>query len=79
LERLLDRITLEWGLIIGAVLSLAGVAFFLAAVLHWRSHHYGELAARDMRVPLAGMVLLVAGVQTALVSFTLSLTRIGER
>ena len=44
-----------------------------------RHHGYGELAARDMRVPLAGMVLLVAGVQVALVSFTLSLTQIGDR
>jgi hypothetical protein len=31
-----------------------------------------------MRVPLAGMVLIVAGVQTVMVSFTLSLGRIGE-
>jgi len=79
LERLLERITLEWGLIIGALLSLAGIAFFVVALLHWRHHGYGPLAARDMRVPLAGMVLLVAGVQVALVSFTLSLTQIGER
>jgi glycosyltransferase involved in cell wall biosynthesis len=79
LERVLERITLEWGLIIGALLSLAGVAFFVGALLHWRHHSYGELAARDMRVPLAGMVLLVAGVQVALVSFTLSLTQIGDR
>ena len=36
------------------------------------------MATSDVRIPLAGMVLMVAGVQTVLVSFTLSLTKIGE-
>jgi len=31
-----------------------------------------------MRLPLLGMVLVVAGAQVALTSFLLSLTRIGE-
>jgi hypothetical protein len=78
LDRLLDRVTLEWGLCFGLLLSAGGIFAFVLAVLHWRSTGYGELAARDMRTPLAGMVLLVAGVQTSLVSFTLSLTRVGE-
>jgi hypothetical protein len=78
LDGLLDRFTLEWGLIGGSVCALAGFASFVAAALHWRSTGYGPLPARDMRVPLAGMVLIVAGVQTIMVSFTLSLGRIGE-
>lgn len=79
LERLLDRVTLEWGLLAGTALFLLGLAAFVGAVLRWRSTGYGELQASDMRLPLVGMVLVVAGVQTGLVSFTLSLTRIGER
>lgn len=78
LDRLLDRVTLEWGLFIGLGLFGAGLVAFAIAVLRWRSTGYGELEIDDMRTPLAGMVLIVAGVQTALVSFTLSLTRIGE-
>lgn len=78
LEKMLDRVTLEWGLVIGGVCSLLGAAAFVAALLHWRGADYGALQAGDMRLPLLGMVLLVTGVQTALVSFTLSLTRIGE-
>jgi hypothetical protein len=78
LDRLLDRLTLEWGLLIGAVLSVGGFVAFVAAIVTWHRAGYGMLRTSDIRTPLAGMVLIVAGVQTALVSFTLSLTRIGE-
>jgi glycosyltransferase involved in cell wall biosynthesis len=78
LDRLLDRFTLEWGVLVGVLCALLGVGVFVLALLHWRSTGFGPLPARDMRVPLAGMVLIVAGVQTVLVSFTLSLGRIGE-
>jgi hypothetical protein len=78
LDRLLDRFTLEWGLIAGSAFAVAGFAAFVVALLHWRATGYGPLPARAMRVPLAGMVLIVAGVQTVMVSFTLSLGRIGE-
>jgi hypothetical protein len=78
LDRLLERVALERGLVIGAVLLLLGFACFVAALLRWRAAGYGPLRADDIRTPLAGMVLIVAGVQIAMVSFTLSLTRIGE-
>ena len=78
LDRFIDRIALERGILIGAVLILGGIAAFVVALLRWRSTGFGTLAASDMRVPLGGMVLIVAGVQTVLVSFTLSLTQIGE-
>jgi glycosyltransferase involved in cell wall biosynthesis len=78
LERLLDRFTLEWGVVLGALLGLAGVAAFVVALLVWRSTGYGRLQVDDMRVPLAGMVLIVTGGQCVMVSFMLSLTRVGE-
>jgi hypothetical protein len=78
LERLLDRFTLEWGLVVGVVLGVAGVISFVVAVLRWRQTGFGELATDDMRLPLLGMLLVVAGAQLVLVSFMLGLTRIGE-
>jgi hypothetical protein len=78
LERFLDRFTLEWGVVIGTALGAAGVISFVVAVLRWRQTGFGELATDDMRLPLLGMLLIVAGAQLVLVSFMLSFTRIGE-
>jgi glycosyltransferase involved in cell wall biosynthesis len=78
LERLLDRVTLEWGVVLGAVLGLVGMAAFVVALLRWREAGFGELRVDDMRVPLAGMVLVITGGQCVMVSFMLSLTRVGE-
>jgi Glycosyl transferase family 2 len=77
-ERFLDRFTLEWGLIVGFALTLAGVGSFVLAVLNWRETDFGALTTEDMRLPLLGMLLIVAGSQVILGSFLLSLTRIGE-
>jgi hypothetical protein len=78
LERLLDRITLEWGVVLGAVLGVVGMIAFVVALLRWRAAGFGELTVDDMRVPLAGMVLVITGGQCVMVSFMLSLTRVGE-
>jgi glycosyltransferase involved in cell wall biosynthesis len=77
-ERFLDRFTLEWGLIVGFAMTLAGVGSFVLAVLNWRETDFGALTTEDMRLPLLGMLLIVAGSQVILGSFLLSLTRIGE-
>jgi glycosyltransferase involved in cell wall biosynthesis len=78
LERLLDRMTLEWGVILGTALGFVGMVAFVAALLRWRAAGFGELSVHDMRVPLAGMVLVITGGQCVMVSFMLSLTRVGE-
>jgi glycosyltransferase involved in cell wall biosynthesis len=77
-ERFLDRFTLEWGLIVGFAMTLAGIGSFVLAVLNWRQTDFGALTTEDMRLPLLGMLLIVAGSQVILGSFLLSLTRIGE-
>jgi hypothetical protein len=78
LDRLLDRFALERGLVVGALLSLVGCLFFIAAVVHWQGTGFGRLALDEIRTPLIGLVLVVSGAQMILVSFMLSLTRIGE-
>ncbi len=77
-ERFIDRFTLEWGLIVGFAMALLGAGSFLLAVLNWQETDFGVLSTTDMRLPLLGMLLIVAGSQVVLVSFLLSLTRIGE-
>jgi Glycosyl transferase family 2 len=78
LERFLDRVTLEWGVLVGVALSAGGIAAFFVAALNWQRTGFGELAIRTVRLPLLGMVLIVAGAQAVGSSFMLSLTRIGE-
>jgi hypothetical protein len=80
LERLLDRVTLERGLVIGVAAILIGIGAFIAALLRWRAAGFGHLdALSTMRVPILGMVLIVAGLQLIMVSFTMSLAHIGSR
>ena len=78
LDRLLDRFALERGLVVGALLTLVGCLFFIAAVVNWQGTGFGRLALDQIRTPLIGLVLVVSGAQMILVSFMLSLTRIGE-
>jgi hypothetical protein len=79
LVRLLARFSLERGLVVGGLIVLAGVGCFVAALSSWGANGFGALDVVDtMRVPIIGMVLVVAGFQLITVSFTLSLTRIGE-
>jgi hypothetical protein len=78
IERALERLTLERGLIAGGILLIAGIVAFVAALAHWGSTGFGQLdVLTTMRLPIIGMVLIVAGMQSIMVSFTMSLTQIG--
>jgi hypothetical protein len=78
-ERIFTRLSLEKGLVIGGLLMLLGIAAFIAAVTSWGANGFGALdVVQSMRIPIVGMVLCVTGFQLVIVSFTLSLTRIGE-
>jgi hypothetical protein len=79
LARLEARLSLERGLLLGGLLFLLGVACFVVAVTTWSETGFGALnVVNTMQVPIVGMVLTVTGFQVVFVSFTLSLTRIGE-
>lgn len=78
LDRLLDRFALERGLMVGALISVLGCLFFVGALLKWEGTGFGQLSLGAIRIPLIGLVLVVSGAQMILVSFMLSLTRIGE-
>jgi glycosyltransferase involved in cell wall biosynthesis len=77
LDAALARLTLNRGLAVGASTAVAGVACFAIAALRWGASDFGDLdPVRTMRLPILGMVLLVAGLQLVMVSFTLSLETI---
>src|SRR3954469_7520652 len=79
LTRAGEQLLLSWGAPIGALLTLAGIACFVGALVGWGQASFGPLdPAATMRLPIVGMVLILLGVQSVLLSFTLSLTRIGE-
>jgi hypothetical protein len=78
LERALQRVTVERGVIAGVLCILAGAAAFVAAFVSWGSHDFGTLdPTTSLRLPTWGMVLVVGGLQLVMVSFTMSLTQIG--
>ena len=77
LDRVLERVTLERGLVTGLLLMLIGVAAFGVAVLRWGAADFGELdVIGTIRIPIIGMVFILAGLQLMMVSFTLSLGQI---
>lgn len=77
LETLLHRFTLERGLITGLLLMAIGVGGFGVAAARWGAADFGDLnVINTIRVPIIGMVFVVAGLQLMLVSFTLSLGQI---
>lgn len=73
------RASLERGVWIGGLLILLGIGCFVGAVLTWGATGFGALdVVETMRIPILGMVSIVSGFQMISVSFTLSLTKIGE-
>ena len=51
LDRLLDRIALERGLLIGAVLVTSGIVAFIVALAHWHSRGFGTLERATSACP----------------------------
>jgi glycosyltransferase involved in cell wall biosynthesis len=80
LEKAFKHVTLEVGLVGGALLALAGLAL-VGVVLHrWAGVAYGDLPyAETMRWMIPGATLLTLGAQAALSSFFLSILGLKRR
>jgi glycosyltransferase involved in cell wall biosynthesis len=77
LQRLFRYITLEVGLVAGALMSLAGVVALIAAVVSWQSVGFGNLdPSLTMREVIPAVVLLALGTQTVFASFFISILSI---
>jgi glycosyltransferase involved in cell wall biosynthesis len=79
MERLYRVATLEKGLLLGAVLMLAGVVLVLIAVVSWGRTGYGPLdPVATMRPLIVAVLLMAGGLQTLFASFVLSMLGIRE-
>ena len=79
-DRFSQVIYLERGLAIGALALLAGVILLGAAVLQWKSAHFGRLDyAVTMRWVIPGATLTALGFQTILSSFFVSILGMKHR
>jgi hypothetical protein len=77
LSRLTAWFTLERGIVLGALLFLAGLALEVKIVLDWARAGYGPLMA--VRGIVVGMAAMVLGAQTVFASFLVSLMLIKRR
>jgi glycosyltransferase involved in cell wall biosynthesis len=77
---LLRHVSLERGLVAGAVALLFGAVLLIAAVNQWREVDFGHLDyARTMRLVIPGFMLTALGFQTVLFSFFISIMDMRRR
>jgi len=80
LDRLFGYITLEVGLLVGALLVAAGLALSVYAVGVWQARQFGHLNYSDtMRLVIPAALLLTVGAQTIFASFFLSVLGLRRR
>jgi len=77
LQTLLRYITLEVGLLAGALMALGGLVALIVAVVSWQSVGFGNLnPSTTMREVIPAVVLLALGTQTIFASFFISILAI---
>ena len=77
LQALLRYVTLEVGLLAGALMALGGLVALVLAVTSWQSVGFGNLnPATTMREVIPAVVLLSLGTQTIFASFFISILSI---
>ena len=80
LDRLFRYITLEVGIVVGSLLTLAGLATSAYAVEAWGNKHFGPLDySYTMRLVIPGALLLTLGAQTIFASFFMSVLGLRRR
>jgi hypothetical protein len=80
LDKAFRYITLEVGLLAGAVLILAGLGVSIYAVGFWQSRHFGPLDyAQTLRLVIPASLFLTLGGQTVFASFFLSVLGLRRR
>jgi glycosyltransferase involved in cell wall biosynthesis len=80
LKRVFRWVTLETGLVVGALLTLLGVAGSIAAVSGWARGSFGALdPERTLRIVLPSVFALTIGVQIIFSSFFLSILGLRRR
>lgn len=79
-ERFFRAFNLERGIVIGALLTLLGIALLAAVLLRWWSVDFGPLDYRStLRLSIPGVMFTSLGVQTVLFSFFASIIGLHRR
>ena len=79
-SRALDIITLEIGLIVGALLMVTGIAGSVYALTGWEAKSFGNLdPTSTMRIVIPSVTALTLGFEIILSSFFLSILRMKRR
>src|SRR4029077_5776990 len=74
LQRLFQYVTLEVGLVVGALMVLAGLAGLILAVASWHAVGFGTLdPSLTMREVIPAVLMLAIGTQTVFASFFISI------
>jgi glycosyltransferase involved in cell wall biosynthesis len=80
LSRMFRYITLEAGLLAGALLALVGMAAWGVGLSYWRARHFGPLdPALTLRIVIPGLVCFTLGFQIVMSSFFLSVLGMSRR
>jgi hypothetical protein len=80
LDRAMNQITLEAGLIFGVVLILAGLGGSIFAVAFWDTRSFGSLdPSQTLRIVIPSVTSLTLGCQIVLSSFFLSILGLKRR
>ena len=74
IDRLLETLTLERGLLLGLLVTVTGLLWSAAAFWQWREASFGALDPRVvMRDTIPAAALMIGGMEIMLASFLLSL------
>lgn len=80
LDKLFRYITLEVGLVIGALFTVVGLGISVYAVSSWGAQNFGQLDySQNMRVVIPAALLLILGAQTVFASFFVSVLGLRRR
>jgi glycosyltransferase involved in cell wall biosynthesis len=80
LDRMFRYVTLEWGLALGGILSVLGLAMSIYAVHLWSVRDFGPLdISHTLRLVIPAALCLTLGVQTVFSSFFLSILGLRHR
>jgi glycosyltransferase involved in cell wall biosynthesis len=80
LNKMFRYITLETGLVVGALLFLAGAGMWIVGLTYWDSLHFGPLnPEKTLRIVIPGLVSMTLGIQIILSSFFLSVLGMARR
>jgi len=80
LDKLFQYITLEVGIAVGTLLTIAGLAISVYAVGAWGSQHFGPLDySHTMRMVIPSALFLTLGAQTIFASFFMSVLGLRRR